>query len=72
MDDIRDILVYGEIIENYANDYPYPSRLLLGWRDNRPIHLVVALNQEEEEWIVITVYEPDEERWEPGFKRRKK
>jgi hypothetical protein len=33
---------------------------------------VVADNAEDEIRIVITVYQPDLEEWEPGFRRRRK
>ncbi|MEA3350630.1 MAG: DUF4258 domain-containing protein [Chloroflexota bacterium] len=69
--DIRDVLTNGETIENYPNDTPYPSRLVLGWRCNRPMHVVVANNVEENQWIVVTVYEPTPARWGANFKRRK-
>jgi len=55
----------------YPDDKPYPSRLVLGWNGRRPIHVVVADNLDDQENIVITVYEPDPEEWEPDFKRRK-
>ncbi|HEV8725662.1 MAG TPA: DUF4258 domain-containing protein [Candidatus Binatia bacterium] len=58
-------------LEDYPDDTPYPSRLVLGWNDRRPIHVVVADNVDEQENIVITVYEPDPLEWEPDFKRRK-
>ncbi len=61
----------GETIEDYPTDLPYPSRLVLGWRGPRPIHVVVADNINDGENIVITVYEPDPEEWEADFKRRK-
>ena len=35
----------------------YPSRLVLGWIGNRPLHVVVADHVEETQWVV-TVYEP--------------
>jgi hypothetical protein len=59
-------------VEDYPDDTPYPSRLVLGWSSSRPIHVVVADNVDEQENIVITVYEPDLLEWEPDFKRRKK
>ncbi len=70
--DIRRALESGEVIEEYPDDKPYPSRLVLGWLGSRPTHLVVADNDEAQETIVITVYEPDPEQWETDFKRRKK
>ena len=61
----------GETIENYPDDFPYPSRLVLGWHGLRPIHVVVADNIHDKENIVITVYEPDPSEWESDLKRRK-
>lgn len=70
-DDVRQILETGETIETYPHDTPYPSQLVLGWRNVRPLHVVAAENAESGETIVITAYEPDSEEWELGFKRRK-
>jgi len=69
--DVEAVLETGEVIEQYPSDTPYPSRLLLGWRGSRPLHVVAAENSGEKEWIVITAYEPDPAHWELGFKRRK-
>jgi len=69
--DVRSVLESGEAIEEYPADTPYPSRLMLGWRGTRPIHVVVADNHEENECILITVYEPDPALWEADFRRRK-
>ncbi len=52
--DVRKILELGEIIEEYSDDTPYPSRLMLGWSESRPIHVVIADNKDDEEIIVIT------------------
>jgi hypothetical protein len=68
--DVRSILMKGEIIEEYADNAPYPSRLILGWICGRPIHIVAADNNRDDEVIVITVYEPDKEKWSDDFKRR--
>lgn len=70
-DDVRQVLETGETIETYPHDTPYPSRLVLGWRNARPLHVVAADNVQIGETIVITAYEPDPGEWEPGFKRRK-
>lgn len=70
--DVRAVVLNGKIIDSYPEDRPYPSRLILGWRGSRPIHVVAADNPSEQETIIITVYEPDPGRWEPGFERRKK
>ena len=70
-EDVRQVLATGKTIEAYPEDQPYPSRLVLGWVGTRPIHVVVADNQAQQETIVITVYEPDLAKWEAGFERRR-
>jgi len=65
------MLAVGETIEDYPNDKPYPSRLVMGSHGDRPIHIVVADNKENGETIIIMVYEPDPNLWESDFKRRK-
>jgi hypothetical protein len=70
----RDVIkVYnnGEVIDEYPEDDPYPSRLILGWLGSRPIHLVVADHPDGKLKIIITVYEPDPNRWEENFKKEK-
>ena len=69
--DVHQIVETGEMIQDYAQDQPYPSRLLLGWIGMRPIHLVVADNQPDEETIIITVYEPDPNLWDPTLRIRR-
>ena len=71
-EDVRDVLETGKTIEFYPDDEPYPSRLVLGWSATRPIHVVVADNQDQDEVIVITVYEPDPDLWGPGFSERRR
>lgn len=69
-DDVRHILATGRVVEDYPDDAPYLSRLILGWRGARPLHVVVAANADDGEKTVITVYEPDPDQWQPDFKRR--
>ena len=72
IDEVREALATGNTIETYPTDEPYPSRLVLGWRGARPMHVVVADNRDQRETIVITVYEPGPDRWEPGFDTRRR
>lgn len=71
-EEVKQVVVAGETIETYPDDKPFPSRLMLGWIGSRPVHVVVADNVEAQEAIIITVYQPDAEEWETGFKRRKR
>lgn len=70
IEDVRLILKHGEVIKDYNDDTPYPSKLILHWIDGRPIHVVAAYNMEHNEVIVITAYEPDPEIWSSDFRRR--
>jgi hypothetical protein len=69
-EDVRAVLTGGETIEDYPEDFPYPSRLVLGWRGQRPLHVVAAYNAAENDTIVITIYEPDPAQWSADFRRR--
>ena len=69
--DVRHVLEHGERIEEYPEDTPYPSALVLGWRGSRPLHVVAAENAVDNEAIVITAYEPEPDQWEDGFRKRK-
>lgn len=68
---VRHVIETDLKIEEYLGDTPYPSRLILGWIGNRPIHIVIADNREDDVEIVVTVYEPDLFTWELGFERRR-
>lgn len=70
-DDVRQVLTSGESIEDYPDDTPYPSRLVLGFVGQRPLHVVAAYNRADSETIVVTAYWPDLTQWEPDFRRRK-
>jgi hypothetical protein len=72
-DEVLQALDTGQIIEDYATDTPYPSCLVLGrTRAGRVLHIVCAPVQSERRLIVVTAYQPDPERWEVDFKRRKR
>lgn len=70
-EDVREVIENGEVIREYADDMPYPSRLMLGWIGERPMHVVAADNPTDSETIIITAYEPDPAMWEADFKRKK-
>lgn len=66
------IVLQGEVIASYPDDNPYPSVLVLGFEQNRPIHLVVAQHQETGTCYVVTVYVPEPGLWNESFKQRRK
>ena len=68
--EIKEAIVNGEIIEEYPDDYPYPSCLVLGYTiKNRVLHVVVGIS-DTRIWL-ITAYEPSIEQWNNDFKVRK-
>ena len=70
VDDVRAVLSGGKSIIDYPDDTPNSSRLMLGWRGKRPIHVVVARDANEAILIVVTAYEPDPIQWDAEFKRK--
>jgi len=71
MDDVRNALTNGEIIEQYPNDYPFPSCLVLGYtKTGKALHIVCGSN-ETELWL-ITAYIPNITVWTEDLKKRKK
>ena len=60
----------GEIIEQYPDDYPYPSCLLLGTTEaGEALHIVCGIG-EGKVWL-ITAYHPDPDEWESDLKTRR-
>ncbi len=68
--DIENALLSGEIIEQYEDDYPYPSCLVYGVNLNNEILHIVCGSNGKELWI-ITAYYPDIVEWEKDLKTRK-
>ncbi len=70
VDDVRRVLEAGETIEEYPDDDPYPSRLMLGWSRGHAIHVVAATALSGETYV-ITVYEPESIRWMADLRTRR-
>ncbi|WP_044975723.1 DUF4258 domain-containing protein [Ruminococcus sp. HUN007] len=68
--DIRVAIHNGEIIEQYPEDYPFPSCLIYGNDSNdNPIH--VCMSDEGTSSRIITAYHPDLKNWNEDLKTRK-
>jgi len=70
-DDVREVIRHGEVVASYADDKPYPSRLMLAWVNERPLHVVTADNDVDGETIIITAYVPDPDLWDEDFRSKK-
>ena len=65
LEDIKNAISKGEIIEQYPTDYPFPSCLING----DDIHIVCSVG--EGRLYIITAYRPAPEKWEAGGRKRK-
>lgn len=68
--DIRSVLIQNDIIAHYPEDKPYPSYLLLGWINHKPVHVLTA-KTEDDEIVIITAYKPDPMLWDNDFKKKR-
>ena len=69
--DVLECIENGEIIEQYPDDTPFPSCLILGNREaEKPLHVVVGFNIDTL-CCIITAYRPNLDRWKPNFETRK-
>ena len=68
---VEKVIKNGKIIEEYPDDKPYPSFLILGYEKDdlkKPIHVVFA--KDDKNIIVITVYRPSELKWTNNYQSR--
>jgi hypothetical protein len=69
-DELKEVIISGEIIESYPEDKYGPSCLIWGMTEKgRLLHVQCSLNPV---WI-ITAYDPalNPEEWDANFKRRR-
>ena len=67
---VKDVLLKGEIIEHYKNDKPFESALFYKKID-KPLHVVASLDKNEIKIYVITAYIPDNSHFLEDLKTRK-
>ena len=71
IEDIREALLSGQILEDYPRDPRGPNCLVLGYSGKRPIHIVCGWAKNG--WLlIITVYIPRPPKWITPYKRGKK
>jgi hypothetical protein len=68
--DVLSVLNKFEVIEEYSDDRPFSSYLILGYSDSKPLHIVVAVNSEDFEIHLITVYSSDSSIWDITYRRK--
>lgn len=70
--EVRDVLENGEVIEESMDKFGARKRLHLHVVAGRPLHVLTVDDDEAHRTAVITTYEPDVDRWQPGFRARKR
>jgi hypothetical protein len=69
--DVLQVLDSGEEIEQYPEDTPFPSVLLLARVGGRPLHVVAATDAASNVKYIVTAYEPDPNEWDAEFRQRR-
>ena len=70
-DEVIEVISDGEIIEDYPEDKRGHSCLMMRYtQKDRPVHVVCA--PKEEYLAIVTAYVPSLDKWEDGFKVRRK
>jgi len=69
---VVDVITNGEVIEVYDNDKPFPSKLIFAMVNNRPLHIVLAFDDNNGTCFIVTAYEPNLFKFDIDFKTRRK
>ena len=69
--DVIEVIENGNVIASYSGDKPYPSCLKLGFVNEKPIHVVFAVDNKTRTAIVVTTYIPDSNLWSEDFSSRR-
>jgi hypothetical protein len=69
--DVQAVIAYGEMIEEYPEDEPFPCCLLLDYVRGTPIHVVLSKDEETETCYVVTAYIPELQVWQNDFRTRR-
>lgn len=68
--EVKETILNGEVIEEYLDDRPYPSCLILSLKDEA-LHIVVALDIDNNICYIITAYRPDLKYFKNDYKTRR-
>jgi len=69
---ILDSLDTYEIIESYPRDKYMPSYLVYAVPHDEVIHIQIAADAKDDTVRIVTAYKPTLDKWEEGFKIRRK
>jgi hypothetical protein len=66
--EVQQVVLEGDLVEDYPDDVRGHSCLLLGAPRGRPVHVVCSPRGEY--LTIITAYIPEPAHWSPDFRRR--
>ena len=66
--EVEQVVLEGDLVEDYPDDVRGHSCLLLGAPDGRPVHVVCSPRAQY--LAIITAYLPEPTQWSPDFRRR--
>lgn len=69
--EVQSAITYGKIIDERAEDTPFPSQLILDFVEGKPIHVVFSYDESTDTGYVVTTYIPDPNLWQDDFKTRR-
>jgi len=69
---VLEVILDGEVIEDYSQDRPFPSCLMFKMIDNEPYHVVTSFDPASKKVYIITTYKPTLDKFEPDFRTRRK
>lgn len=67
-ENVIEVIINGQIIEDYPEDEPCPSALFFAYSGGTPCHVVIA--ECEDHARIITVYIPENNKWIDYILRR--
>jgi len=71
-DVVLEVILEGEVIEDYPKDRPFSSCLMFKVVKGKPFHVVVGLDEQNQKGYIITTYEPTLDKFESDFKKRRR
>ena len=70
-DKILEVVLNGDVIEDYSQDKPFSSCLIFKMINNTPYHVVVGYDSNCKKAYIITAYNPSLDKFESDFKTRR-
>ncbi len=71
-DVIIEVILSGEVIENYPEEMSFSSCLIFKMKEAIPYHVVISFDSQDKKAYIITAYNPSLDKFEPDFRTRRR